>query len=1076
MGGLLGGIKVNLNIGGTQNNDTQSLVLSDTKATTAPMVLSRGYSSPRDDDDDGGTRKEWQWLLSRDNNTESRHVNVPKFGILQQHEHQPKVIVVIGLPGTGKTTQCRKLVKKFPQLYAHLSLGDHLRHLATTETSEDAQTILNAMQQNNSAPFELVIPIVEEFLQRTHELKKIVILDGFPRDLTQVYWLLANTNVVTCLHFDVDKEVCVERISNRWVNPDTNEIASKQVKGFSRRMGDDNPIFIAQRIATFEDFLPRIQFILQEHLQMIDGRGDIREVEKAVATKLAAPTLSRNSFCLTCNRRLALCVNMPCGHRTSCSFCLQLQKVNNTHGKKRTKKTCSDCQEKITHVVELDFYGKKQPMDTTDRTDKCMDDDSDHDKSDDDEDDAEKKQEGEENDDVIQTIDMYVGCYDDVQKKCDCDVMSVAVKLTLPDRQKELQHKLIWLLDLSTSMNEILAWEDDDGKMHQDLTKLEYMKLAMESVIESLHEHQQLAIVTFHTYAQVVFSLQPMTPQAKAIAIHCVKNLKTGGSTAISRGLDMVADRFLTHDSELTSILLFSDGEPDPSDPWEQSINTIMCKYPSAHVCTFGLGIKIDRSLTMIARLGNGVFTYIPDVQTMAGCIAAAMGNISAMCVQCATLQIDTKNGVTFTDGTFKKWPEEAKKMTTRGKQESLHLRWGPLFAGQVTILFNINVPRPFRHKELLQLYLKDEQNNVVANKSVSEFHFVQDAALLQANECLIDSMWACMRNPTSAETSMPMLAANLRYMTPMHPFIEFLAQAVEENEKLQICGRIKKAFKTKQQTTWGKPYLDSLFSALFKQRRVNSFAKEQLRFGGMLATAKSLQVTKNHSELQAHVSVPVIPNAPSSATTAIYQRNLAPPPYPTTVAPMDIKDSTIPVATPAKPLAVMPPAPKPNNYYQCNRGGCFAGDVKVKTQNRGVLWVKNIRPGDCVWTGMDFAEVQTFIKIVGQFQVVGHRSTAFITPTHPVIADSYIGPLQHIKVHKFVQEVYCFLLAESHFIELEGVSCITWGHEFSNVFAHAFYGNRQRVNRVLEHVATRKEDGVYVISKQQMDIAKRCL
>jgi adenylate kinase family enzyme len=90
----------------------------------------------------------------------------------------PKVIFVLGGPGSGKGTHCDMLRERFSLL--HLSVGDILREYLKSG-SKEAQEISKRMKEGQMVPSRIV---VEQLKKKILEVGKgrTVMVDGFPRN------------------------------------------------------------------------------------------------------------------------------------------------------------------------------------------------------------------------------------------------------------------------------------------------------------------------------------------------------------------------------------------------------------------------------------------------------------------------------------------------------------------------------------------------------------------------------------------------------------------------------------------------------------------------------------------------------------------------------------------------------------------------------------------------------------------------------------------------------------------------------------------------------------------------------
>lgn len=89
-------------------------------------------------------------------------------------------IVLLGAPGAGKGTQCKRIIDKYGLL--HLSSGDILRRerAAGTELGKKAQEYMDA---GTLVPEEVIVEMMVSVISRATEPG--FVLDGFPRTVNQ---------------------------------------------------------------------------------------------------------------------------------------------------------------------------------------------------------------------------------------------------------------------------------------------------------------------------------------------------------------------------------------------------------------------------------------------------------------------------------------------------------------------------------------------------------------------------------------------------------------------------------------------------------------------------------------------------------------------------------------------------------------------------------------------------------------------------------------------------------------------------------------------------------------------------
>ncbi|MDX1917219.1 MAG: nucleoside monophosphate kinase [Rickettsiaceae bacterium] len=120
------------------------------------------------------------------------------------------VVIFLGPPGSGKGTQSDYL-HKFKN-FCHISTGDLLR-LESNKDTELGKKLGKIMGSGSLVSDDIVNEIVGNYVSG---LSHDIVLDGYPRTLSQAIFLQQFLKNYLVLHFDIDIEKLRDRVGNRF--------------------------------------------------------------------------------------------------------------------------------------------------------------------------------------------------------------------------------------------------------------------------------------------------------------------------------------------------------------------------------------------------------------------------------------------------------------------------------------------------------------------------------------------------------------------------------------------------------------------------------------------------------------------------------------------------------------------------------------------------------------------------------------------------------------------------------------------------------------------------------------------
>lgn len=181
------------------------------------------------------------------------------------------MIVFFGPAGAGKSVQGQMLAAR--QGWRWLSAGQLLRDTHDIE-------LLKEMQTGKLVPSEKVNELMGKALERAKNIDR-VILDGFPRELSQAKWLVKTQpeherSVALVVVLEVPRSELLKRIEVRGRVDDTPEAVDERLKIYRTEM------------------YPILTYLTEQGVNIahIDGTGSVGQVHDRIMEELVACKLA----------------------------------------------------------------------------------------------------------------------------------------------------------------------------------------------------------------------------------------------------------------------------------------------------------------------------------------------------------------------------------------------------------------------------------------------------------------------------------------------------------------------------------------------------------------------------------------------------------------------------------------------------------------------------------------------------------------------------------------------------------------------------------------------------------------
>ena len=207
-------------------------------------------------------------------------------------------VVLLGAPGAGKGTQCKRIVDKYN--VQHLSSGDILRTERAEGTELGAQA-QDYMDSGRLVPDDLIVKMMAGAVAKAPESGYI--LDGFPRTVNQAEELdksLASDGrmIDVVVNLQIDDSIIMERMTGRRSCPKCGAIyhvknLKPKVEGKCDNDGeelmqrpDDKPEVVKKRLETYHEQTEPVVGYYKQHACVLEV--DASAAADEVGTKLVA--------------------------------------------------------------------------------------------------------------------------------------------------------------------------------------------------------------------------------------------------------------------------------------------------------------------------------------------------------------------------------------------------------------------------------------------------------------------------------------------------------------------------------------------------------------------------------------------------------------------------------------------------------------------------------------------------------------------------------------------------------------------------------------------------------------------
>ena len=192
-----------------------------------------------------------------------------------------KLFLVIGAPGSGKTTDAEIISKNNAQVMVHYSTGELLR-AEVASGSEKGRLIEDFTSKGNLVPLEIVVETIVEAIANAP--KEVVLIDGYPRSSEQMVALdrilkdKKSIALVSVIEVEVSEKIACERVLGRARGADDNaEVFKNRMKVYLEPLAEIQDFYIQKGLLhkingerSIEAIVADMESYIKNHVEQMD--------------------------------------------------------------------------------------------------------------------------------------------------------------------------------------------------------------------------------------------------------------------------------------------------------------------------------------------------------------------------------------------------------------------------------------------------------------------------------------------------------------------------------------------------------------------------------------------------------------------------------------------------------------------------------------------------------------------------------------------------------------------------------------------------------------------------------------
>lgn len=219
-----------------------------------------------------------------------------KLRVKSNAPRRPPRVLIVGPPGSGKTTLGRMIGKKYGLIFVSAA---NLLNAEIANKTKVGKIAAELMKEGDLVPDEMIIGLIESRLQETDCKVNGWVLEGFPKTEKQIHMLKAMKQIPSLVVvLQIDDDIVYERHEYKKYDPLTGIVYSLKTPNaptdeeiLSRLVSRecDKHEIVKKRLKSWKDFLPKLEDTFKERRVSLNGDKTIEILLESISEAIENP-------------------------------------------------------------------------------------------------------------------------------------------------------------------------------------------------------------------------------------------------------------------------------------------------------------------------------------------------------------------------------------------------------------------------------------------------------------------------------------------------------------------------------------------------------------------------------------------------------------------------------------------------------------------------------------------------------------------------------------------------------------------------------------------------------------------